>query len=140
MDWITLLAGMDLADRDLPPRAARIQGLARVLAGTQYDHIANDFATEKTDGGQYVPLRNRRPSSRSKLTRGACQRARDQPPRGMWQQGSEEARTAQPQPDQQALNSASSGDKFMPAEGDNPCGPPSRWTTTWLLGRRPSQA
>lgn len=71
MDWITLLAGMDLADRDLPARAARIQGLARVLAGTQYDHIANDFATEKTDGGQYVPLRNRRPSSRSNLCRTA---------------------------------------------------------------------
>ncbi len=69
MDWISVFAGMDLGDRDFPARAARIQAFSRVLAGTQYDHIANDFATEQSSGGQYVPLRNRRPSSRSNLCR-----------------------------------------------------------------------
>lgn len=56
-------------DKDLPPRAFRIAALRRVINGTLYDEIPNAFHTEKNDAGEYVPLRNRRPSVRYALCR-----------------------------------------------------------------------
>ena len=69
MDWRSLFDGMRMQDPDFPPRTARIQGLLRVLRGEQYDHLGYDFSQEKTDGGEYIPLRQRRPSFRSHLCR-----------------------------------------------------------------------
>ena len=69
MDWRSLFDGMRLADPDFPPRTARIQALLRVLEGTQYDHIVNDFDLEKNEAGEYIPIRQRRPSVRTHLAR-----------------------------------------------------------------------
>ncbi|XLV72576.1 hypothetical protein ACKZDW_07965 [Ralstonia syzygii subsp. celebesensis] len=49
-------------DRDYPERQFVIDTLTRVLEGTLYDHLPHDFHTEKTDAGEYIPLRDRRPS------------------------------------------------------------------------------
>lgn len=56
-------------DQDLPERAFRIAALRRVINGSLYDEIPNAFHTEKNDAGEYVPLRNRRPSVRYALCR-----------------------------------------------------------------------
>lgn len=57
-------------DRDYPPRQYDIDMLTRILDGTFYDHLEYDFNTEKKDGiGEYIPLRNRRPSVRYGLCR-----------------------------------------------------------------------
>lgn len=69
MDWLSLKASMGLEHADFPARTADIIALQRVLDGTQYDHLPYDFATEKTEGGEYVPLRKRRPSARGNLCR-----------------------------------------------------------------------
>ena len=53
----------------MPARAFRIAALRRVINGTLYDEIPNAFHTEKNDAGEYVPLRNRRPSVRYALCR-----------------------------------------------------------------------
>jgi hypothetical protein len=69
MDWRSLFEGMKLLDKDLPERAARLRALRLVLDGAQYDHLPNCFQDEKSPGGEYVPLRQRRPSVRSNLAR-----------------------------------------------------------------------
>lgn len=69
MDWRSLLAGMQITDPDYPPRAARLQALQRVLDGAQYDHLPHDFAEERNLAGEYIPLRQRRPSVRTHLCR-----------------------------------------------------------------------
>ena len=69
MDWRSLFDGMRMSDPDFPPRTARLQALQRVLDGTQYDHLPHDFAEERSPGGDYVPLRQRRPSVRTHLCR-----------------------------------------------------------------------
>lgn len=69
MDWRALFSAMKLADPDYPERALRLQGLARVLAGTQYDHLPHDFAEERSAGNEYIPLSRRRPSVRTHLVR-----------------------------------------------------------------------
>lgn len=56
-------------DHDLPPRAARISALRRVIDGTLYDELQHPFHTEKSDAGEYVPVRERRPSVRYALCR-----------------------------------------------------------------------
>ena len=70
MDWLSLYKSMfPQPDRDFPERTARVMALSRVLEGTQYDHISYDFAMEETETGDYVPLRDRRPSTKSNLCR-----------------------------------------------------------------------
>jgi hypothetical protein len=68
MDWRSLAATMP-HDTDYPARAKSLSDLTRVLDGTLYDGIDNDFSDEKTAGGEYVPLSKRRPSIRSNICR-----------------------------------------------------------------------
>jgi hypothetical protein len=56
-------------DKDLPARAHQLGSLRRVLAGTQYDELKQEFHDERNGSGEYVPLRNRRPSVRYPLCR-----------------------------------------------------------------------
>ena len=56
-------------DKDYPERQFEVNLLSRVLDGTLYDHLQHDFHSEKTDGGEYIPLRDRRPSVRYGLCR-----------------------------------------------------------------------
>ena len=56
-------------DPDLPPRARALDILGRVLDGTIYDVLPYDFHFERTSAGEYIPLRNRRPSVRYGLSR-----------------------------------------------------------------------
>lgn len=52
-------------DRDLPERAHRVEILNRVLDGKLYDVLSYAFHEEKNDAGEYVLLRDRRPSVRT---------------------------------------------------------------------------
>jgi len=49
-------------DKDYPARMREIDLLTRVLEGSIYDNLQYGFHTEYTDGGEYVPIRDRRPS------------------------------------------------------------------------------
>ncbi len=57
------------ADPDMPERARRLDILRRVLAGTLYDVLPHSFHDERTPGGEYIPLRLRRPAIRYALPR-----------------------------------------------------------------------
>ncbi|HTJ88893.1 MAG TPA: phage portal protein [Acidocella sp.] len=69
MDILSLRAGMNLADADYPARVERLIFLARVRDGQQYDHIPIPFSCERTPGGAYIKLCDRRPSVRTGLCR-----------------------------------------------------------------------
>jgi len=57
-------------DKDFPERQFDIDVLTRVLRGKLYDHMEYDFNQERKDGiGEYIPLRDRRPSVRYGLCR-----------------------------------------------------------------------
>ena len=56
-------------DADLPARANKLILLRRVLDGTLYDVLPYSFHDERTAGGDYIPLRLRRPSVRYSLPR-----------------------------------------------------------------------
>jgi hypothetical protein len=56
-------------DPDYPERARRLDILSRVLDGTLYDVLPYEFHEERGAGGDYIPLRNRRPSVRYPLAR-----------------------------------------------------------------------
>lgn len=56
-------------DPDMPPRARALDILRRVLDGTLYDVLPYQFHEERSAGGEYIPLRNRRPSIRYALSR-----------------------------------------------------------------------
>lgn len=56
-------------DRDLPARARRLDLMRRVLEGTLYDALPYEFHEERSGGGEYIPLRRRRPSVRYALAR-----------------------------------------------------------------------
>ena len=56
-------------DRDFPARTHTLAILRRVLDGTLYDVLPYEFHEERTAGGDYIPLRLRRPSVRYALTR-----------------------------------------------------------------------
>ena len=56
-------------DRDYPARTRILDILKRVLDGTFYDVLPNQFHEERGAGGEYIPLRNRRPSVRYALSR-----------------------------------------------------------------------
>lgn len=56
-------------DPDYPDRVRRLTVLNRVLDGTLYDTLPYHFHEERTDAGEYIPLRQRRPSVRYPLCR-----------------------------------------------------------------------
>ncbi len=57
-------------DKDYPERQFNIDVLTRVLDGKLYDHMLHGFHEEKKDGvGEYIPIRERRPSVRYGLCR-----------------------------------------------------------------------
>lgn len=57
-------------DKDFPQRQFDIDVLTRVLRGKLYEHLEYPFHQEKKDGiGEYIPLRDRRPSVRYGLCR-----------------------------------------------------------------------
>jgi hypothetical protein len=68
MDWITL-QGRLASDPDFPERTARLLALEAVLDGRQYDSLPFAFSSERSGGGEYVPLSERRPSVRTGLCR-----------------------------------------------------------------------
>jgi hypothetical protein len=57
------------ADHDYPERTRRLEVLRRVLDGTLYDSLPYEFHEERTSGGEYIPLRKRKPSVRYALAR-----------------------------------------------------------------------
>jgi hypothetical protein len=56
-------------DADYPARTRVLQILRRVLDGTLYDVLPYQFHEERGAGGEYIPLRSRRPSVRYGLCR-----------------------------------------------------------------------
>jgi hypothetical protein len=56
-------------DSDYPPRVRRMNILGRVLNGTMYDVLPYHFHEERGENGEYIPLRQRRPSVRYPLCR-----------------------------------------------------------------------
>src|SRR4051794_16577116 len=56
-------------DGDYPERVRRLSIFGRVLDGTLYDALPYHFHEERGAGGEYIPLRNRRPSVRYPLSR-----------------------------------------------------------------------
>jgi hypothetical protein len=56
-------------DPDYSPRSRMLDILKRVLDGTLYDVLPHQFHEERGAGGEYIPLRNRRPSVRYALSR-----------------------------------------------------------------------
>ena len=63
------ICGLVPADAGYPTRARTLDILRRVLDGTLYDVLPYQFHDERTAGGEYVPLRSRRPSVRYGLCR-----------------------------------------------------------------------
>jgi hypothetical protein len=56
-------------DRDYPDRTRRLDLLQRVLDGSLYDALPYEFHEERSAGGEYIPLRHRKPSVRYALCR-----------------------------------------------------------------------
>src|SRR5579863_2641091 len=56
-------------DPNHPPRVRTLDILKRVLDGKLYDVLPYQFHEERGTGGEYIPLRNRRPSVRYPLCR-----------------------------------------------------------------------
>jgi hypothetical protein len=56
-------------DSDYPERVQKITILKRVLDGTLYDALPYHFHEERSEAGEYIPLRRRRPSVRYPLCR-----------------------------------------------------------------------
>ncbi len=57
------------SDTDYPPRVHKLDILNRILDGTLYDVLPYHFHEERSAAGEYVPLRQRRPSVRYPLCR-----------------------------------------------------------------------
>ncbi len=63
------LASLIPMDPDYPARTRKLDILRRVLDGTLYDVLPYEFYDERSPGGEYIPLRQRRPSVRYNLCR-----------------------------------------------------------------------
>lgn len=63
------ITGMIPRDPDFPDRVWRLDVMTRVLEGRLYDVLPYAFADERGAGGEYIPLRRRRPSVRYNLAR-----------------------------------------------------------------------
>ena len=70
------IASLIPRDADYPERARRLDLLTRFLQGRQYDVLPYEFHDERGAGGEYVPLRRRRPRAVA-----ACHRRRTGPRR-----------------------------------------------------------
>jgi hypothetical protein len=57
------------ADSTLPARVRRLDILRRVLDGTIYNNLPYEFHEERNAAGEYIPLRQRKPSVRYALCR-----------------------------------------------------------------------
>ena len=57
------------ADSDYPERVRLLALFGQVLDGTMYDRLPYEFHEERTASGDYIPLRQRRPSVRYGLAR-----------------------------------------------------------------------
>ena len=56
-------------DRDYPERTRKLDLFKKVLDGSLYDGLPYEFQDERTGGGEYIPLRLRKPSVRYALAR-----------------------------------------------------------------------
>ena len=65
----TTLCALVPADPHYPERTRRLTILKRVLDGTLYDELPYEFHQERGAGGEYIPLRMRKPSVRYPLAR-----------------------------------------------------------------------
>lgn len=63
------LASLIPFDQSYPERTRKLDILRRVLDGTLYDVLPYEFHDERSPGGEYIPLRQRRPSVRYNLCR-----------------------------------------------------------------------
>ncbi|MGH3263400.1 MAG: hypothetical protein ACRDNS_15560, partial [Trebonia sp.] len=63
------ICGLIPPDSGYPPRTRILDILGRVLNGSLYDVLPYQFQEERTAGGEYIPLRHRRPSVRYNLSR-----------------------------------------------------------------------
>ncbi|MCC6716817.1 MAG: phage portal protein [Acetobacteraceae bacterium] len=63
------LCGLVPMDGHYPQRTRRLGILKQVLDGTLYDALPFEFHEERGAGGEYIPLRSRRPSVRYPLAR-----------------------------------------------------------------------
>lgn len=68
MDWLSLRSTYP-NPKGQPVRCGRLLALRRVLDGSQYNGIPNDFAAERSGAGEYIPLSRRRPSVRTNMCR-----------------------------------------------------------------------
>ena len=57
------------SDPDVSVRARRLDIMRRVLEGTLYDVLPYEFHQERSASGEYIPLRQRRPSVRYAMAR-----------------------------------------------------------------------
>src|SRR5690348_13068171 len=69
------IAALVPEDRDYAERTRRLDLLRRVLDGSFYDVLPNAFHEERNAAGEYVPLRQRRPSVRYNLCREVVERS-----------------------------------------------------------------
>ncbi len=63
------LSDLVASDNDYPSRVRKLTILGRVLDGTLYDSLPYHFHEERSATGEYIPLRQRRPSVRYPLCR-----------------------------------------------------------------------
>lgn len=63
------ICGLIQPDKDYPRRTSILDVLTKVLNGQLYDVLPYDFHEERSAGGEYIPLRKRRPSVRYPLCR-----------------------------------------------------------------------
>jgi hypothetical protein len=56
-------------DKDYPARAFTLDVYRRILDGSFYEHLPSSFHQETNDAGEYIPLRQRRPSVKYGLPR-----------------------------------------------------------------------
>lgn len=63
------IAALIPRDPAYPERTRKLDLLRRVLDGTLYEVLPFEFHEERGPGGEYIPLRNRKPSVRSNLCR-----------------------------------------------------------------------
>jgi hypothetical protein len=63
------LAGNIAYDKDLPVRAHTLTVRMKTLSGKLYDSLAYAFYQERNSLGEYVPMRDRRPSARYNIAR-----------------------------------------------------------------------
>jgi len=66
---LSTIAALTPTDHDMSSRAHRLALLQRVLRGTIYDVLPYEFHEERNSAGEYIPLRQRRPSVRYPLAR-----------------------------------------------------------------------